>query len=104
MANDSGTPATPADGRTYAVPPPRELKRERKALLEVREDRLRDLGGLALEMYKRDSFEGKLLWGKAAEVAAIDDETKLVKRGLEEGLTLEQLEQVARGEAHKGKT
>ena len=28
---------------SYAVPPARELKRERKALLEVREERLRDL-------------------------------------------------------------
>jgi hypothetical protein len=81
-----------------------KLRRHLQELEELREQRLRDLGGLALEMYKRDSFEGKLLWGKAAEVAAIDDETKLVKRGLEEGLTLEQLEQVARGEAHKGKT
>jgi hypothetical protein len=77
------------------------LRQHLHELEDLREQRLRDLGGLALEMYKRDRFEGKLLWSKAAEVAAIDDETKLVKRGLEEGLNLEQLGQLARGEAHK---
>ena len=46
---------------SYVVPPVRELKRERKALLEVREERLRDLGGLALEMYKRDRFNAGLV-------------------------------------------
>jgi hypothetical protein len=81
-----------------------KLRRHLHELEDLREQRLRDLGGLALEMYKRDSFEGKLLWGKAAEVAAIDDETKLVKRGLEEGLTLDQLQAIARGEAHKAQT
>ena len=56
----------------------------------------RDLGGLALEMYKRDRFEGRLLWSKAAEIAAIDDEAKLVRRGLDEGLSLGELESLAR--------
>jgi hypothetical protein len=81
-----------------------KLRRHLHELEDLREQRLRDLGGLALEMYKRDSFEGKLLWAKAAEVAAVDEETKLVKRGLEDGLTLDQLEALARGEAHKGQT
>ena len=81
-----------------------KLRRHLQELEELREQRLRDLGGLALEMYKRDSFEGKLLWAKAAEVAAVNEETKLVKRGLEDGLTLDQFEALARGEAHKGQT
>jgi hypothetical protein len=72
MANDSGTPASHTVGRTYAVPAPRELKRERKALLEVREDRLRDLGGLALEMYKRDRFNAGLVVERCAELVAIE--------------------------------
>src|SRR4029453_1742757 len=56
----------------YVVPPPRELKRERRALLEVREDRLRDLGGLALEMYKRDRFNATLVVERCAELVAIE--------------------------------
>jgi hypothetical protein len=57
---------------TYVVPPPRELKRERKALLQVREDRLRDLGGLAFEMYKRDRFVAGLVVERCAELVAIE--------------------------------
>jgi hypothetical protein len=60
----------PAAG--YAVPPARELKRERKALLRVREERLRDLGGLALEMYKRDRFSAALVVERCAELVAIE--------------------------------
>jgi hypothetical protein len=59
-------------GPAYVVPPPRELKRERKALLQVREDRLRDLGGLALEMYKRDRFVAGLVVERCAELVAIE--------------------------------
>jgi hypothetical protein len=75
-----------------------QLRRHLGELDELREERLRDLGGLALEMYKRDRFEGKLLWSKAAEIAAVDDEAKLVQKGLDEGLSLEQLEELARSE------
>jgi hypothetical protein len=60
------------DPRTYTAPPPRELKRERKALLEMREERLRDLGGLALEMYKRDRFNAGLVVERCAELVAIE--------------------------------
>ena len=57
---------------SYNVPPSRELKRERKVLLEVREERLRDLGGLALEMYKRDRFNAGLVVERCAELVAIE--------------------------------
>src|SRR5258705_13537713 len=73
-----------------------QLRRHLRELDELREGSLRDLGGLALEMYKRDRFEGKLLWSKAAEIAAIDDEAKLVRRGLDEGLSFGELESLAR--------
>src|SRR4029078_7613044 len=63
--------ASPTPG-TYEVPPTRELRRERKALLEVREERLRDLGGLALEMYKRDRFNAGLVVERCAELFAIE--------------------------------
>jgi hypothetical protein len=59
-------------GPGYVAPPPRELKRERKALLQVREERLRDLGGLALEMYKRDRFSAALVVERCAELVAIE--------------------------------
>ena len=62
-ADTTGLPGT-----EYVVPPARELKRERKALLEVREERLRDLGGLALEMYKRDRFSADLVVERCAEL------------------------------------
>src|SRR4249919_1463646 len=65
------TTASPTAG-AYDVPPTRELKRERKALLEVREERLRDLGGLALEMYKRDRFNAGLVVERCAELVAIE--------------------------------
>lgn len=57
---------------SYVVPATRELKRERRALLEVREERLRDLGGLALEMYKRDRFNAGLVVERCAELVAIE--------------------------------
>ena len=66
------TPTSDRTGSRYVVPPPRELKRERKALLQVREDRLRDLGGLTLEMYKRDRFSAGLVVERCAELVAIE--------------------------------
>jgi len=66
-----GEPGT-APERRYVVPPVRDLKRERKALLAVREERLRDLGGLALEMYKRDRFNAGLVVERCAELVAIE--------------------------------
>jgi hypothetical protein len=57
---------------TYVVPPVRELRRERKALLLVREERLQDLGGLTLEMYKRDRFNAGLVVERCAELVAIE--------------------------------
>jgi hypothetical protein len=56
----------------YAPPTPRDLKRERKALLQFREERLRDLGGLALEMYKRDRFDASLVVERCAELVAVE--------------------------------
>ncbi len=64
-----GGSATPA---ASSKPVPRELRRERKSLLQVREERLRDLGGLALEMYKRDRFKAGLVVERCAELVAIE--------------------------------
>jgi hypothetical protein len=51
---------------------PREIRRERHALLLLREERLRDLGGLTLEMYRRDEFTAPLLVERCAELVAIE--------------------------------
>ncbi|HSC93219.1 MAG TPA: zinc ribbon domain-containing protein [Gaiellaceae bacterium] len=56
-----------------AAPPVAELRRERRALLKLREERLRDVGGLAMEMFRRDSFREHVLHEQCAEVAAIED-------------------------------
>jgi len=68
--NNGAEPGRPAPA--YVVPPARELRRERKALLLVREERLRDLGGLTLEMYKRDRFNAGLVVERCAELVAIE--------------------------------
>jgi hypothetical protein len=41
-------------------------------LIRVREDRLRDLGGLMLEMYRRDQFRQDLLVDRCSELIALD--------------------------------
>jgi hypothetical protein len=68
-------PAAPPESRPRrrAAPPIGELRRERRALLRAREERIRDLGGLALEMFRRDSFREHLLHEQCAEVAALED-------------------------------
>jgi Double zinc ribbon len=49
------------------------LRRERRALLRVREERLRDLGGLMLEMFRRDQFRQDLLVERCEELIALDE-------------------------------
>lgn len=73
-----------------------ELRRHLDDLGELREEKLRDLGGAAVDMHRRDDVDRDALWDAAAEIAAIDDEAKLVRRGLDEGLTLAQLEELSR--------
>ncbi|HWH05139.1 MAG TPA: hypothetical protein VNT23_01725 [Gaiellaceae bacterium] len=40
--------------------------------MRVREERLRDLGGLALEMYRRDHFREDLLLERCAELIGLE--------------------------------
>jgi hypothetical protein len=42
-------------------------------LLRTREDRLRDLGGLMVEMYRRDQFRQDLLLERCEELVALDE-------------------------------
>jgi RNA polymerase subunit RPABC4/transcription elongation factor Spt4 len=48
------------------------IRRERRALARVREDKLRDLGGLMLEMYRRDVFREDLLAERCSELLGLD--------------------------------
>jgi hypothetical protein len=59
----SGKPSAPAAS---------DLRRERRALLLLREDRLRELGGLTLEMYRRDHFNEVLILERCAELVSIE--------------------------------
>jgi hypothetical protein len=55
------------------LPPPGTIRRERRALLRAREERIRDLGGLALEMYRRDAFRQGLLHERSREIVALEE-------------------------------
>ena len=48
------------------------LRRERRALLAAREAKLRDLGGLMVEMYRRAAVREDLIQERCAEVIGID--------------------------------
>lgn len=63
--------AAPRPRRRHA-PPASELRRERRALLRLREQKLRDLGGLSLEMYRRDRFREDLLLERCAELIGLE--------------------------------
>ena len=56
-------------------PPPTaaQLRRERRALLRLREGRIRDLGGLVLEMYRQDSFRDDLVYERCADLASLEE-------------------------------
>jgi uncharacterized protein YjiS (DUF1127 family) len=73
---ESPQPATPpptARAVRRALPPAGQLRRERRGLLQLREARLRDLGGLMLEMYRRDQFRQDLLVDRCGELATIEE-------------------------------
>ena len=55
-----------------AAPTASDLRRERRALLILRDERLRELGGLTLEMYRRDHFNETLIIERCAELVAIE--------------------------------
>ncbi len=64
--------ANDAEGITPRRPQAGVLRRERRALLRAREDVLRDLGGLLVEMYRRGGYRDDLLSERAATVIGID--------------------------------
>src|SRR5919197_3608634 len=55
-----------------ALPPPGVIRRERRLLQREREEKLRDLGGLMLEMYRRDTFREDLLADRCNALLGLD--------------------------------
>lgn len=75
---EQAPPATPEEAPhpravRRALPPASQLRRERRALLQVRERKLRDLGGLMVEMYRRDQFRQDLIVDRCLELARLDE-------------------------------
>jgi Double zinc ribbon len=67
-----GEPRRPLTGRRLA-PTPGALRRERRALLRARDERIRDLGGLMLEMYRRDHYREELVFEQCAELVELEE-------------------------------
>jgi uncharacterized protein YjiS (DUF1127 family) len=73
---EEAPPSAPPPGRAAvrrALPPPGQLRRERRSLLQLRERRLRDLGGLMVEMYRRDQFRQDLIVDRCTELATLEE-------------------------------
>jgi hypothetical protein len=69
----AGTPATGTPTVFRRAPSPGALRRERRAIVKAREERIRHLGGLTLEMYRRSSFRDELLIEQCREVVALEE-------------------------------
>lgn len=76
----------------------RAMRKHLEELDDLRRKNLGELGRMTVEMAGNGSFDRRLLSDKAGEVASIDREADLVARGIEEGLSLEELEEMARQE------
>ena len=55
-----------------SLPQPGAIRRERRALLDVREQAIRDLGGLIFEMFKHDRFNEELVRERCLELLEVD--------------------------------
>lgn len=62
----------PFPPRPLPMPTPGQLRRERRALVRLREERIRDLGGLMLEMYRRDHFRQDLVVDHCTELTELE--------------------------------
>jgi predicted amidophosphoribosyltransferase len=65
------------------APAPGALRRERRALNRVREERIRDLGGLALEMVRRNRFRQDLLFEQCEEVLVLEQRIREIDEALQ---------------------
>jgi double zinc ribbon protein len=86
--------ASPPPEPPHGATPPREpphvpvaaapgtLRRERRALNRVREERIRDLGGLALEMVRRSRFRQDLLFEQCDEILVLEQRIREIDASL----------------------
>ena len=72
-AGDARDLPRPAPDAPQTLPPAGTIRRERRALIRAREERIRDLGGLALDMHRRGAFRQGLLDEKAEEIVALEE-------------------------------
>jgi hypothetical protein len=63
----------PAPARRRPLPPAGRRRRDRRALIRVREQRVRDLGGLVLEMVRREAFREDLVYEQCSELIGIEE-------------------------------
>ena len=61
------------DGLKPRHPRPGLLRRERRALLETRAERLQEVGGLLVEMYRRGKYRREVLSESCAAILGIDE-------------------------------
>lgn len=69
--DDAAAPSARAVRRS--LPPVGRLRRERRELVRAREEKLRDLGGLMLEMFRHDQFRRELLLERCAALVSLED-------------------------------
>jgi Double zinc ribbon len=80
----SGAKAATGSQRIYRrAPSPGALRRERREIVRAREERIRDLGGLTLEMYRRSSFRDQLLIEQCREIVALEERLRELDSMLE---------------------
>ena len=77
---DTADGKPPAPSRRRYLPPPSRLRRERRALLRYREERIHELGGLLLEMYRQDDVRQDVLQERAAAIVALENRIREVDR------------------------
>jgi hypothetical protein len=83
-------PAPPAEAATEVFPapekptPPAQLRKQRRELMDRREDVVYHLGGLAYELHRRDMLEERVMRLRADMVAGIDAQVRDIDARLEE--------------------
>lgn len=72
LGDEPMTPPPPPPPGPGAVRAAADMRRERRALTLQREIELRDVGGLAVEMVRRDRFKPELLVERATDVLLVE--------------------------------
>jgi Double zinc ribbon len=81
--HSDGAAATGSQRIYRRAPSPGALRRERRAIVKAREERIRDLGGLTLEMYRRSNFRDQLLIEQCREIVALEQRLRELDSMLE---------------------